>query len=124
MGSPKPKSETSMGLSVPLVTCALAAAWAVAFIVVGSSCQWLGNQHAYGTHTRAQVALAFALCCVCATWLLAEIVRLVGPLKIAKSNGDNGFEPVPTAEPETIGAASAPDTGETPPTSPEVLESG
>merc|ERR1719271_2320537 len=99
MGSP----EKTMAISYPVALIAIVAVWVVSFLGIGSICQWLGNQHSYGAHSRAQVSLAIALCCVSATWLLAEIIRVINPQLMSSSNG---FSKVATEEPETIGAAS------------------
>lgn len=95
MGSPEPEP------SMPMMTFGFAAAWLVSFLSAGAACQWLGSQHAYGAHTRAQVSLAIGFCCVCATWMLAELLRILNPMK---TNGH--FEAVATTEPVKIGAVA------------------
>jgi hypothetical protein len=82
----------------------LTVGWTASFLTAGYACQWLGSLHEYGEHTRAQVALAFGLCCIVATWIVAECARLVGPSLFGGIIGGNGFTPVPTVEPEVVGA--------------------
>lgn len=89
--------------------------WLLFAVVLGSSlaalatvCQWLSSVHAYGVHTRGQVALAVSLCVLSALWLAVEICALAlnafsrdtGYLGVEPSSGE---EPVP----EVVGREDA-----------------
>mmetsp|Transcript_113304 Transcript_113304/g.360172 ORF Transcript_113304/g.360172 Transcript_113304/m.360172 type:complete len:579 (-) Transcript_113304:85-1821(-) len=62
-----------MGLQPIILYAADFAAVLVSLSVVGSACAWLGEQHKYGSHTHAQVALAIALCFGFSLWVAAEV---------------------------------------------------
>jgi len=85
--------------------------WMVSATTLGLFTNLVGQYHSYGQHSRAQVALAFALSCLSSTWVVAEVLR--GILSWKTTTGSDGekveFELVPTTyadpKPEVVGAA-------------------
>jgi len=57
----------------PAVSAIFVSAWVSAVAIASLGCQWLADRHAYGSHTRVQIAGAVGLCVAIATWAATEV---------------------------------------------------